>query len=69
MSKSLGNFIDLETLDHYVETFGLDALRWFLSTQGPLGTNDCDFSKAKFVETYNKTSPTRLGTVRAASRR
>jgi methionyl-tRNA synthetase len=53
MSKSLGNFIELEKLDHYIRTFGLDALRWFLATQGPLGTNDSDFSEAKFVETYN----------------
>jgi methionyl-tRNA synthetase len=53
MSKSLGNFIELEKLDHYVGTFGLDALRWFLATQGPLGTYDTDFSEAKFVETYN----------------
>ena len=28
MSKSLGNFIDLERIDHYVATFGLDALRY-----------------------------------------
>ena len=53
MSKTLGNFIELEKLDHYVETFGIDALRWFLTTQGPLGTNDRDFSDAKFIETYN----------------
>jgi methionyl-tRNA synthetase len=53
MSKSLGNFIELEKLDYYVRTFGLDALRWFLATQGPLGTNDSDFAEAKFVETYN----------------
>ena len=53
MSKTLGNFVDLEKLDHYVETFGLDALRWFLGTQGPLGTTDSDFSEARFIETYN----------------
>lgn len=53
MSKSLGNFVDLEKLDGYVQTFGLDALRWFLATKGPLGTYDSDFSEAKFIETYN----------------
>ena len=53
MSKSLGNFIDLEKIDHYVETFGLDALRWFLITQGPMGTTDSDFAEAKFIEHYN----------------
>ncbi|MCE9590143.1 MAG: methionine--tRNA ligase [Planctomycetes bacterium] len=53
MSKSLGNFIDLEKIDQYVATFGLDALRYFLATQGPLGTTDSDFAEAKFIETYN----------------
>ena len=53
MSKSLGNFIDLEKIDAYVDTFGLDALRYFLATQGPMGTTDSDFAEAKFIETYN----------------
>ena len=53
MSKTLGNFIDVEKIDGFVKTFGLDAVRWFLATQGPLGTNDSDFSEAKFIETYN----------------
>ena len=53
MSKSLGNFIDLEKIDHYVETFGLDALKYFLATQGPMGTTDSDFAEQKFIETYN----------------
>jgi len=53
MSKSLGNFIDLEKIDHYVDTFGLDALKYFLATQGPMGTTDSDFAEAKFIETYN----------------
>ena len=53
MSKTLGNFIDLAQIDQYVETFGLDALRYFLATQGPMGTTDSDFAESKFVETYN----------------
>lgn len=53
MSKSLGNFIDLEKIDTYVKDFSLDGLRWFLVTQGPMGTNDSDFSHDKFVEMYN----------------
>lgn len=61
MSKSLGNFVDLEKLDRYVQTFGLDALRWFLATKGPLGTNDSDFSDAKFTETYNTDLANALG--------
>ena len=53
MSKSLGNFVDLEQLRRYRDRFGLDALRYFFATQGPLGTNDSDFAEARFVEVYN----------------
>jgi len=53
MSKSLGNFIDLETIRAYTSKFGVDALRWYLVTQGPLQATDADFSHAKFVEVYN----------------
>lgn len=53
MSKSLGNFVDLEKIDQYVQTFSLDALRWFLAASGPLSTNDSDFAEAKFIEVYN----------------
>ncbi len=53
MSKSLGNFIDLELLQAYAARYGLDALRWYLATQGPLSANDADFAHAKFVEVYN----------------
>jgi methionyl-tRNA synthetase len=53
MSKSLGNFIDLEKMKAYAERYSLDALRWYLATQGPLSGADADFSHAKFVEVYN----------------
>ncbi|MCC6660644.1 MAG: class I tRNA ligase family protein [Phycisphaerales bacterium] len=53
MSKSLGNFIDLEKLRAYAGRYGAGALRWYLATQGPLAGNDADFSHAKFVEVYN----------------
>jgi methionyl-tRNA synthetase len=53
MSKSLGNFIDLERMRAYAGRYGLDALRWYLVTQGPLSGSDADFSHAKFVEVYN----------------
>ncbi len=61
MSKSMGNFIDLEKLKAYIAwspnkegiPVGLDALRWFMCTQGPLSGADADFSHAKFVEVYN----------------
>ena len=61
MSKSLGNFIELETLDEHVACFGLDALRWFLVTQGPLGAHDCDFAEARFAEVYNADLANTLG--------
>ncbi len=53
MSKSLGNFVTLEVLQAYAGKFGLDAVRWYLLTQGPLGNTDADFSHEKFVEVYN----------------
>jgi len=61
MSKSLGNFIDIDTLHRYAAwspnkdalPLGVDALRWFLATQGPLSGADTDFSIAKLVEVYN----------------
>lgn len=53
MSKSLGNFMDLETIRGYTARYGVDALRWYLVTQGPLHATDADFSHEKFVEVYN----------------
>ena len=53
MSKSLGNFLDMPTLRGYMGAFGVDAVRWFLATQGPAGATDADFAHARFVEVYN----------------
>jgi methionyl-tRNA synthetase len=53
MSKSLGNFIDLETIQAYANDFGIDALRWYLVTHGPLSATDSDFVHDRFVEVYN----------------
>ncbi len=53
MSKSLGNFIEIDLLQAYAEKYSLDAMRWFLATQGPLGANDADFAHARFIEVYN----------------
>ncbi len=53
MSKSLGNFIEIDQLRAYAERHSLDAVRWFLITQGPLGSTDADFAHARFVEVYN----------------
>jgi len=53
MSKSLGNFLDPAAIDNYVKEFGLDALRYFLATRGPLGVSDSAFSPDLFIEVYN----------------
>ncbi|MCA9304228.1 MAG: methionine--tRNA ligase [Phycisphaerales bacterium] len=53
MSKSLGNFIEIDLLRAYAEKYSLDAVRWFLTTQGPLGANDADFAHSRFIEVYN----------------
>ncbi len=53
MSKSLGNFIEIDLLRAYADKYSLDAVRWFLTTQGPLGANDADFAHSRFVEVYN----------------
>lgn len=53
MSKSLGNFIEIDTLRAYADRYSLDAVRWYLATQGPLGATDADFAYGRFVEVYN----------------
>ncbi len=53
MSKSLGNFIDLETIQAYLKKYNMDAWRYYLVTQGPLGATDADFASAKFHDIYN----------------
>jgi methionyl-tRNA synthetase len=53
MSKSLKNFIEIEQLEAYANKYSLDAVRWYLLTQGPLHATDADFSHGKFVEVYN----------------
>ncbi|MDA1008619.1 MAG: methionine--tRNA ligase [Planctomycetota bacterium] len=52
MSKSMGNFVDLETIDRFVAHYGLDAWRWYMATQGPLQAADADFRASHFHETY-----------------
>jgi methionyl-tRNA synthetase len=61
MSKSLGNFVTIEVLQAYADKYSRDAVRWYLLTQGPLGTTDADFSHAKFVEVYNADLANGLG--------
>jgi len=66
MSKSLGNFLDLPTLSAYADAYSIDALRYYLLTQGPLGSTDADFAHGKFIETYNADLANGIGN--AASR-
>ena len=61
MSKSLGNFVDLEKIDRHVAEYGLDSLRYFLAAYGPLGANDSDFAEAKFISVYNSELANDLG--------
>jgi methionyl-tRNA synthetase len=61
MSKSLGNFIDLEKIDRYVANYGLDTLRYFLARYGPLGISDSDFAEARFNEVYVADLADKLG--------
>ncbi len=53
MSKSLGNFIEIDRLEKYAERFHRDAVRWYLATQGPTGASDADFAYGRFVDVYN----------------
>jgi methionyl-tRNA synthetase len=52
MSKSLGNFIELETIERYVGHYGLDAWRYYMTTQGPHGATDANFADEHFHEVY-----------------
>jgi len=61
MSKSLGNFVDLEKIDRYVAVYGLDAFRYFLASHGPLGISDSDFAEARFIEVYNDQLADKMG--------
>ena len=61
MSKSLGNFVDLELLQRYVDAYGLDAVRYYMLTQGPSGTADADFSSSLIHRTYSEHLVNALG--------
>jgi methionine--tRNA ligase len=52
MSKSMGNFVDLATIEGYIARYGLDAWRWYMATQGPLQASDADFRAPHFHDTY-----------------
>jgi methionyl-tRNA synthetase len=53
MGKSLGHVVDLEQLERCRQAVGLDGLRYFLATGGPLDVADRDFTDARLTELYN----------------
>ncbi|HWP40033.1 MAG TPA: methionine--tRNA ligase [Tepidisphaeraceae bacterium] len=53
MSKSMGNFIDLDRLRGHVRTYGRDALRYYLLRAAPFG-NDLDWKEVDFQAAFNE---------------
>src|SRR5690606_36744089 len=51
MSKTLGNFIDLERLRVVINTYSLDTLRYYLLRSAPFG-NDLDWKDAEVASAY-----------------
>lgn len=61
MSKSLGNFVDLACMDRFKEHYGLDAIRYYLAVEGPIGANDANFSADRVQEIYSSDLVNTLG--------
>jgi len=61
MSKSLGNFVDLPTLQRFAAAYGLDAVRYYLVVDGPLGANDANFSAERLHDTVSAELVNSLG--------
>jgi methionyl-tRNA synthetase len=53
MSKTLGNFIDLDRLRGVIGQYSLDALRFYLLRAAPFGS-DLDWSDGDFAKSYNE---------------
>jgi methionyl-tRNA synthetase len=53
MSKSMGNFVDLQKLREVIGTYSLDALRYYLLRAAPFGT-DLDWTDADFLKSFNE---------------
>ncbi len=51
MSKSLGNFIGIERLREYSQTYSQDAVRWYMLRAAPFGT-DLEWSDVEFTRAY-----------------
>jgi len=61
MSKSLGNFVDLACMNRFKEHYGLDAMRYYLAVEGPIGANDANFSAERVQEIYSSDLVNTLG--------
>ena len=61
MSKSLGNFVDLEAIERYVQHYGLDGFRYFLLVEGPIAGQDANFASARVQEVYGTDLVNTLG--------
>lgn len=61
MSKSLGNFVDLEVMKRFSDHYGLDGFRYYLLTEGPVGSQDANFSASRVHEVYNTDLANTLG--------
>ncbi len=61
MSKSLGNFVDLEVMKRFSDHYGLDGLRYYLLTEGPVGSQDANFSAGRVHEVYSTDLANTLG--------
>jgi methionyl-tRNA synthetase len=53
MSKSMGNFIDLQKLRDVIRVYSLDALRYYLLRAAPFGS-DLDWTDADFLKSFNE---------------
>jgi methionyl-tRNA synthetase len=53
MSKSMGNFIDLQKLREVSATYSLDALRYYLLRAAPFGS-DLDWTDADLLKSFNE---------------
>ena len=61
MSKSLGNFVDLEVMKRFSDHYGLDGFRYYLLTEGPVGSQDANFSAARVHDVYSTDLANTLG--------
>ena len=53
MSKSLGNFVDLEKIRAVIGKYSLDALRYYLLRAAPFGS-DLDWTDTDFSKSFNE---------------